>query len=336
MGLEAVGIGDLHLTDSYGHGGLASYIENPDLYVMREVTRILVWARKQNIKHVFMYGDVCCKPRMSYEAHLALTQMLRKHKKFEFHFILGNHDKAGLDSQQGHSLELLADYQLPNVHIYTSDTIVNIEGVDVNFLSWPSSRVSKKALNVIHVEVNGSQLDSGKLIESEELSATNAVCVAGHLHTKHRVRNTYYSGTIYQTCFGEGEKKYFHHISFRNNEDYEINSVPFDHEYKLFNVVINTDDDMAKLSKNPKHLLKVVVKDGVKAPLPDLPNIVISKAYKTKAELQTILTEDLVSSTELVIKSDDFFNHWLANKGVPEKLQVRTTKLRKDILNGSK
>jgi hypothetical protein len=46
---EAIGIGDLHLPDADGRGGLANYIDKPEEYVMEEVERVIRWAVKKAI-----------------------------------------------------------------------------------------------------------------------------------------------------------------------------------------------------------------------------------------------------------------------------------------------
>lgn len=335
--MEAVGIGDLHLTDISGYGGLAKYIDNPDQYVMSEVERVVLWAINRQIFIVIFYGDICENPRMSYEGNLAFINLIKKYPNVQFYCMPGNHDMLTKDCKDGHALELIISHSLPNLKVVTKDVTLKIEDAKVRFCIWPSTDTRSSCLNILHSEVKGSKSDSGRLMDADDLSESTDVTVAGHLHTKHRVRNTYYSGTLYQTNFGESVKKYFHHIKFTSPDDYEINCVPFDSKYKLYNIVIENDADIEeKISTKPTDLLKVVVNDGVSLNLPDLPNIVISKSYKTKNELQTILTEDLLDGQELVIRSNDFFNHWLRNRGLPEAVQKSTRKLRRRILHGSK
>lgn len=336
MTFEFVGIGDLHLTDDKGHGGLAKYVEHADAYVMREVQRVIDWARERHIGHAVLYGDLCENPRMSYDGQIALIKTIEANPDIQWWAILGNHDKVGANSQMGHSMQVIMKARLANLKIFTRDIYTEIEGVKVKFCPWPSTKFDYKCLNIGHIEVRGSKSDSGRVMDGEAMSTSKAVVMMGHLHTRHRVRNTYYSGTLYQTNFGEGLKKYFHHVVFSSPEDYEVIAVPFDSEYKLHNIVVETEADVETMPRGDKDLLKVVVKDGSDVIVPDLPNIVINKAFKTKAELQSILTEDLLQGQELVVRSEDFFSHWLANKDLDEGAKARVLQLRKEILSGDR
>lgn len=49
MTFRAINIGDLHLTDQDGKGGLSNYLPEPDKYVMSEVQRVIDWARKKGV-----------------------------------------------------------------------------------------------------------------------------------------------------------------------------------------------------------------------------------------------------------------------------------------------
>lgn len=333
--IELVGIGDLHLTDDKGNGGLSKYIEAPDLYVMSEAQRVVNWARKKGISLVIFYGDICENQRMSYEANLALVKFFRRNKDMDFIVYRGNHDSQAKSSDEGHSLELLISHRLKNVRVFVDDTYVEIGKQKIKICPWPSTAFDPKVLNFGHIEVFGSKLDSGRKMESEELPKSKAVTCMGHLHTNHKVRNTYYSGTLYQTNFGESLPKFFHHVRFSSVDDYEIESVPFDPKYKLFNCVVETAEDVAALPTDPHHLVKLVVKDGADVEVPARPNIVINKTFRTKSDLANILTEDLMNGQELVIKSADFFHEWIAQQSVPQRLKKRTAKLRERILGAS-
>lgn len=336
MALTALGIGDLHLPDDKGTGGLAKYIDRPERYVMSEVSRVVEWGIARYIYEVWFYGDFCQNPRMSYEAIMAFVKVIRKYPQVTFRGILGNHDKIAEASKAGHSMQIIMDYQLPNLKIYTEDTIELIQGVNVKFCPWPSIALNNTCLNVAHKEVSGSLSDSGRVMKASDLSTSKAVAVIGHLHTKHRVRNSYFSGTLYQTNFGESSPKFFHHIQFKDAKDYEISDIPFKPRYVLHNCIVETQADVDALPQGKYDLLKVVVKDGADIVIPDMPNIVVSKAFKTQDELKTILTEDLIEGSELIVRSDDFFTHWLANLNVDSKVKKRAASLRKEILNGSK
>lgn len=333
---EAIGIGDLHLPDADGRGGLANYIDKPEEYVMEEVERVIRWAVKKAIGIVMFYGDMSENHRMSYEGQLAFARTIKKYPKIQFIVILGNHDKVSQVSSMGHSMELIMEMNLKNLTVYTEDTEVRYGKQLVKFCPWPSKAFNKKAFNVAHIEVRGSKGDSGREMTGNDLVKSNAVVAMGHLHTPHQVRETYYSGTLYQTNFGESLPKYFHHIQWKSPDDYEINLIPFDPKYKLFNCVVESQSDADALPRDPHHLIKLVVKDGADVVIPSLSNIVITKAFKTKNDLATILTEDLMQGSELVIKTADFFKDWIKTQSVPQSLKNRARHLRKEILSGQR
>lgn len=335
---EFVGIGDLHFPDAGGIGGLAKYLDNPSEFIRQEVEKVLAWATKKGVTNIIFYGDISENPRMSYEGHLALISIFQTHPDLRFFVILGNHDKLGPNSADGHSLEVLCRLNFPNVTFITEETTLTIDKARVHFMPWPCSTFDKKALNVAHIEVKGSKSDSGRVFDSEELTKTSAVACIGHLHTAHKVKNAYYSGTIYQTNFGEGVKKYFHHIRFRSVDDYEIEYIPHKPQYRLYTVIVHSKSDLKSLSTDPNDLIKLVIEDGADIEPSDYDqrsNIVIVKAYRSKAELESIIVEDLTSVQELEIRSTDFFNKWLSVQDIQPDLKKKVTKLRKSILGAT-
>lgn len=334
MTWEAVGIGDLHVPDDKGQGGLAKYIEAPERYVTSEVQRVLGWARKRSITNAVLYGDICDNPRMSYESIKALVDLFRANRDIEFLVYRGNHDSLAKSSDEGHSLEIIQSHKLKNVRIVLNDEYLEFGKQKIKVCPWPSMAFDPKVLNFGHIEVNGSKLDSGRKIEDQELSKSKALVCMGHLHTNHRVRNTFYSGTLYQTNFGESLPKFFHHIKYTSVDDYEVESIPFDPLYKLFNCVVETEADVKALPTDPHHLIKLVVKDGADVSIPSRPNIVINKTFKTKSDLAQILTEDLMNGQELILNTAEFFASWIAEQSIPQARKASASKLRKRILSG--
>jgi hypothetical protein len=325
--MQAVGIGDLHLTSARGVGGLASYIKDPDQMVKREVFRVLKWARKRGIKRCFLYGDVCEGPRMSYEAMHALLEILNQ--DFEFHIILGNHDLFAEDPTLGHSLELIEKFKLPNVRIYTEPTIVKLDGHKVQFLPWPHMDFDKNCLNVAHNDVKGARMDSGRPISKG--SESKAPAVVGHIHTKQRVRNSYFSGTLYQTDFGQGPDKAFHHIEY--DEGWVINDIPFEPEYRLHTVEARTRKDLRKVPRSEKDLVKLILIDGCQISAADTAgiNVVVTKTANNAQELALAHVEELKEGEQVEVSTDEFFESWLESKSLEPDLRdaIRAYRLKK-------
>lgn len=338
--MQAIGIGDLHLTDIAGTGGLAKYIEQPDLMVCNEVRNVLKYAENQGITEIFQYGDVCQNPRMSYEAMLSLFDLLTENTQFNFHIIVGNHDMYGETPQTGHSLQVLQKMLMgyDHVRIYTKPRTIKYgkgRDVGVRFLPYPSEDFDTSALNIFHKEVYGCSNDAGRVHKDDGLSKSKAVTCAGHIHTAHRVRNTYYSGTLYQTNFGERLPKYFHHIEFNSAKDYEIQLIEHAPKFKLHNVVLQTRDDLALIPKSEFDLVKLVIQDGCDVSGSDyahLQNVVEHKNFKTKDELKAVLLEDLTEGKELKIKTEEFFQSWVESLDVEPAMRERVVSVRERVL----
>lgn len=335
--MEGVGIGDLHLSDSAGSGALSKYLQNSDEVILSEVSKVLDYAKAQAIINIMLYGDLCEGPRMSYDALLLLLRFLRLHSDFRFFMYPGNHDMFSADPSVGHSLQLLQEYQLPNVKIFTKPTVIKIDGVRCRFLPFPHMSLDKTALNFAHNEVHGSKNDHGRVNTSDALSKSKAVACVGHLHTAHQVRNTYFSGTLLQNNFGESLPKFFHHIRFNSYEDHEITPIPHDPTYKLHTIVVETKDDLNEIPKGKHNLIKLVIADGADVVAGDyahIKNIEIVKAFKSKEELAAVLTEDLREGSALIIRTDDFFKEWVKSLDCDVTMRNRVRATRRRILNG--
>ena len=336
--MEALGIGDLHLTDSFGSGGLAKYIPDHDQMVVRQVKKVFRWGAKRGIRHAFFYGDLCQNPRMSYEAMTAMSDIVRDARELdiELHVILGNHDLLGRTAKTGHSLQCFQEYAVAKqqgVNIYLNGCDTEIDGAPVRFLSFPRAKFSPNALNVCHLDVQGAVADSGQVIKNKERDGSHNIIVAGHIHTNQRVRNTFYSGTLYQTCFGERPSKFFHHINFNSTSDYEVTSVPFKPEYVLHSVTVESKKDIPR-GLSDKDLVKLVIKDGAKVLPPDYQhlNVVAIKNFQSREQLHTILTEDLPQE-ETKISVKDFFNVWIDGLDCTEEVRQNVIATRRRILS---
>ncbi len=313
--MEAIAIGDLHGTDATGKGGIAKYVQNYDEVIFEEADRAVEWARERGIKNVFLLGDLCESPRMSYDSMLGLVSFFARHEDMQFYVILGNHDLFSDDPKIGHSLQIvMAMYGKENVTFITKPKTIAVDGAPVRFLPYPHDDFDPKALNVFHKEVYGSKGDSGRPMKDDSLSKSKAVCVAGHLHTAHKVRNTYYPGTLAQKNFGEKTDKYFAHIDFTSADSHSIEFIPFEPKYLLHTIVLNDRQDLKQIPKGQFNLVKLVIADGADVSGADWSgksNIVEIKNFKSKEELRAVLTEDLSDGQALTFDVDEFFSVWL-------------------------
>lgn len=217
-----------------------------------------------------------------------------------------------------------------NFKVYTQAQRVKIDGERFKMLPYPFTDTEKGCVNVGHFEIKGSMRDNGRVIE--EGVETRHQGVMGHLHTNHRVGRMHYSGTLYQTNFGESEAKFFHHCKVNENT-LRVNNIPFTPPWVLRNVKINTPEDAKQLEPDPDNrvLYKVFVKNGLDIDIDTLlkkvPNIVKTNFFKTKQELQLMLSEgwkldqDLVDQSVSLVDERKVVHEWLAKSHQPEQVK---------------
>lgn len=328
---DIIAIGDLHLTDSTGKGGLSAYLDDSDMMVANLVlSQPLKYARKHGIKHVVLLGDVCENPRMSYQGHLALDLILSQ--PFHFHIYPGNHDMFDTDVSAGHSLQMLELWKRKNVSLYTEVTDIEIDGHPVRFLPYPHQNFSPKRLNFAHIDVQGSKTDSGRLNDKETLSSSKSWAVIGHIHTKQRVRNSFYPGTTYQTNFGEGLDKFFAHISY--DDGWSVDMIPIKPTYRLHTVVVDSRADLKGVPASPNDFVKLIIKGPVRASDYQHLNVVKTSVVKTETELALAQVEELSRGSAVEISTDEFFKAWLDNQTFEPKMKAKVWNLRQRLLKG--
>ena len=334
--VEAIAVGDLHLTDSKGKGGLAKYLDDDaDAFVLREFQKACDYARKKHIKYVIQAGDVCDSPVMSQRATLLLIEFIKRNNDLTFFFISGNHDSISEDTSLGNSLEILQKVGFENAYFFTKPKSVKFGDSKIRFLPWPSEDFDPDALNIYHKEVRGALNDGGRSFDDENLPVSQAVTVAGHLHTAHRVRNTWYIGTLYQTNFGEKQQKYFGHIRFNSAKDFDVELIPTSPEYTLHNVVIESRDDLEKIPTDPKSLVKLVIQDGADVHTADyvgMQNIVQIKSFGTRSDLRQALSEEFEGAEAVSFDPKDFLIAYMDAQGLEDGEQAAILELQKKIL----
>lgn len=316
--MEAVGIGDLHLSAVNGSGGLSRYVSgNSDKAILKEVQAAVDYAREHYIKNAFIYGDFCDGPKMSYQAHLALYEFFTRNKDIMFYGILGNHDKLAKGKQYGSSCDLLEKFSLSNFKLYSEPTVEKIDGVLVNFLSFPYHNWNPDCLNICHIDVHGSVMDSGRPSQSRVKLDKNAVVVAGHIHTKGKVgKKCFYSGTMYQTNFGEKQEKGFHHIMFNSPDDFEIQFIPHTPSILLHTVTVYSEKDLQGLPTSPNNIYRLLIQDGADI-VPEQYahlNTAVIKSFASKKDLQEALTSQLEYVSIEDIKPEQVFEELLDNR----------------------
>lgn len=330
---EAIGCGDAHFD-----GHITKHVPNAHNYIAHELSKPCMYARRHGIKHVFWYGDTCQNHRMSYESHVAMISLFNKFPDLKFDIILGNHDMIGRDYRAGHSLELLMLARLPNVRVHVKPTNLMIEGARVRFLPYPYDGFDRTALNVAHIDVKGAKHENGTPVKSDFTS--DAVAVIGHQHTKQRVRNMHFSGTMYQTRFGESEEKFFHHIRFNSPDDYDIRNIRTTPDVLLTTLIVNKPEDL-NIDPRKGELFKLHIQDGVDVSPSDWSHlrVVSTNAFTSRAEATETTGAELAAGEQVQFSVPEFLEaHLTASGSSPDEVSslmgLREHILRRDAAFG--
>lgn len=334
--LEFIGCGDLHFD-----GKLRKYLPNLNSLIIDEVNRVLAYAKRNGVKLIVFYGDICDVPAMSDEARRLLLALLMDNHNFSFIFVLGNHDT---ENAEVHSMQMFVDMikfgMMSHVRVIEKPTtLFKKTDTPLRLLPWPSLDTQADCLNVIHMEVAGSVFDGGRAVDSKHKVPKSHVCVAGHLHTPQRVGSVDFSGTLYQTNFGEKPKKFFHHVTWNSaDEKPVIKRVPHAAAFKLVNLVIENQNDIDSIEDNPLTLYKVFVHMDIALEadtFADKPNVVKTNSFKTKTELETLLSNEINLDQEFemasVLSLDTNLKDWLSNAKVDDDLKNKAYKKFKQI-----
>ena len=300
--VDVLFIGDLHFDKLTKYFGTLDSLARQ----MSEIEKALTYAKKNGIQHIIFLGDICENVRLSTEAEFTLLNLLRRTTEYglEVHIILGNHDFA----ENGiHSLVLFKDicrFYIKNVTIYDTLTDVEIENVPFRFCPYPYTEGKSNRLNVGHFEVSQSIRDNGHVIKVANNVRSKHHWVMGHLHTPHDVNNVHYVGTLYQTNFGEKNKKFFSHSTITLDDGVlytkhrRVRNVA---NFEFINLAIEYPDDIDKIEEDANKLYKLFIQDGVdfdETAIANLYNVVDVKGYNTKKELKSLQEEDFIEINE--------------------------------------
>lgn len=293
---EFVTVGDPHIDKMEG-----LFPFNHLILQYNELRKPFEYALKMGVPNVVVLGDVAHRDRLSEEGRIMLYELLLEYDgKLNIYVILGNHDVAreGIHSLQ-FFVKLYETGKFKTVHIISKKEQHVFNGVPVNFLPFPHKKSipckgMDRVLNFAHLERPGALRDNGVKIQKGHgvKQKDKDIWVVGHLHTPQHLASTYFSGTLYQTNFGESLPKSFIHgrIRVKGRTLVEtIKVIPNDPAFKLFNLKIEKKSDLKQIEKNPLYLYKVFVKSGTKidvdlmARYPNIQNVPVM--YDTDADL---------------------------------------------------
>ena len=280
------------------------------------------WALKRGIGYAFIGGDVANSHRLSEEAKIELMRLLLDYgDKLCIRIILGNHD---VKTEEKHSLHLfswLAKKGKLNVGIYEKPEQEILAGVPVNFMPFPYSAPLPnecQCVNVGHLERPGSIRDNGTRNDKHGVKDTKNLWMMGHLHTAQTVGKTYYCGTLYQTNFGESLPKGFTHFKFKRDGKklkHKMDWIETKPPFVLEKKVVEKKADFKGLVKDPLHIYKLFVNEGLD--IPNLDGVTVHElhSFGSKIELQEI---EKASDNPFAFDLTTNLEEWLLDNKAPE------------------
>lgn len=333
--MRMTGIGDPHFD-----GKLSEHIPNFNEVVGNEIRLVLEKSRRQGSKVVLLYGDICERFSLSDNARKVLLGLFKEFEDLNFIMWRGNHDTLGPQSTEPCSLDPFHDMielgyikNLRVVRHQPQDFFTNTDH-PIRILPWPFKDSLADRLNFMHVEIAGSTWETGHAVDSTY--STKHLCAIGHIHTAQRVRNSHFSGTLYQTTFGESEEKFYHDIQWDGDvREARIKLVPHFPKYTLKNVMIRSSEEYvdarARIKEAPDTTLWKAFINSKKLVLPvnafdDLPTVIKHNPYKSKEELVSLIHEEITMddrSSSVSQDTDAALNQWMEKHGIEADLQER-------------
>ena len=324
-----VGIGDTH----FDYRKLTGLIPDFNDIALSQIEYVVKWARKNGIRDVVQYGDLCEYPNMSNKVLNGLLNLFAKYPDMSFYINKGNHDHSNVDNT---SLDVLANLsrngQVPNLKVALHEP-VDCGGFILHpFHPKHEYDFSMSKWNVAHTTANGCKLETGFVADFG--TDSDAPIVSGHIHVAGQVRNTYYSGSAVQVHTVEPWKKFFHHVA-GNNVDW----VALPPRYIFKNVVVKDTKDMAKIDS----IMAEADKQGVSVYCqvylsdPTLEKTIVNrypcvfnvKIIRDKAQLKSALADTFRIPENAVtdMEVDKVFVEWMKARQVPKSLFERTAEL---------
>jgi hypothetical protein len=337
--LEGVCLGDGHLDK------LTKYWPNANEMMINGWRRVLNAAIADGVRYAFLLGDVADGIRDSTGNAMRLTEAAQcSLLKFFFEYdgrihidtILGNHDWA---SEGSHSLQIFFELQrhkaFKTIKFHERATCVKRGGIWCNFLPYPNIKPTDERAQVAfaHYEVGGAVGDNGRQNRHEETYEFDIPFIQGHLHTRQKVRNHYYPGTLYQTSFGESLPKGY--MRFKTDgRKFKHQWVDVDPEFKLINLHINKREDLKQLTESETTLYKLFVHSDVTIPddlLTRFPNVVNRLAFNTEQELEALEHNEFESENQHInLDHEELLPDFLKKRGATKWQQNRAVELLMD------
>lgn len=340
--IHALVTGDLHLM------GLQRLF--PQDHIKRQLTeldKIFNYAVTNQIKHVFVAGDISDTPILPNEAYGPLLTLLKLYDPhISISYIAGNHDFHDNKTTSMDLLKVLCDNGFfQNFRLYLTPKIRKINKVPVAFLPFPQNsrlEVDHACLNIAHVEYNNAKGDNGRPIKTEHEFRSNPqdFNISGHIHTYQYLKKqrAIYPGNPYQKNFGESLPKGFIEIKARlENSRVEVkhrfvNNQP---NFTLQTLHIQSTSDFSKIKHDDNTRLRLILDEDMLVPdnlMLRIPSI--RQVIKHSGKILDLETTQLDVTPQELQAIDPFkgLNRVLRQQGHNKKDQSRSRSLVQEAL----
>lgn len=315
---------------------------------MEVIDRIYQYAVENGIKYVIVPGDITDKHKMRDTTKRLLIQHFVKYDEvIQTIYIGGNHDWADQSETSMDLIKQFCDWTfLKNLKVILRPEQVEIEGVIVNFLPFPTPKVmkhKKACLNFCHVETAGALGDTGRPLKTDKTIGCpeRDFTISGHIHLyQYLERQRFlYNGDPYQKTFAEGLPKGFCHV----RAQYKKKELVVKHKFidskpgfKLETLHIADQKQWSELQVNPAIRYRVIVTDGITVPTDirtRVPNIAQLHTGRSAVDMSTLETID-VSELELVeVNPVDGLKSFLKASGLKKSVRAKALAEMSDILS---
>lgn len=234
------------------------------------------YLEKNNISNIIHLGDVTDRRKfINYNTLDGLrTSFIDRLKKYNTHFIVGNHDVYYKNTNRINSMDQLFG---GGFNVWTETATISIGGTDICLVPWINSENQKQTVKHIkktkakialgHLELNGFEMIRGIKCESGMdigiFKKFDLTC-SGHFHTKSSQGNIHYLGSPYEFFWNDcDDSKGFHILD--TDKIGEVGELDFiANPFNIFKKIWyddSPDASMAPLVDINDMYIKVIVKN---------------------------------------------------------------------------
>lgn len=201
-----------------------------------------------NVETVVHLGDLVDRRKyINYITSYRLRKdFLNKLKKYDCHFIAGNHDVFHKNTNKFNCYLQLVEGLYP-YHVYIEPREIEIEGVRIAVLPWINNENQDLAYQLLsdtqadlcfgHLEINGFEMNRGVKCEhgmGDSVFSKFQYVFSGHFHQKSDKGNIFYLGAPYQMTWADYNCDRGFHLFDLETRELQFVKNPYQMFYRLY------------------------------------------------------------------------------------------------------